>query len=91
MNENNKNGNSILEEKTDIEDKRARELFFENLKWLNSNEAVIYLRLSSLGALRNLVYRRKIPFVKLGHRLRFDREALDRLLESAKRHGRISI
>ena len=55
----------------------------ENLKWLTSREAVVYLRLPSTGALRNLVYRRKIPFVRLGRRLRFDRERLDRFLESS--------
>jgi excisionase family DNA binding protein len=57
--------------------------FFENLKWLTSREAMAYLRLSSVGSLRNLVYRRKIPFTKLGRSLRFDREALDRFLDSS--------
>jgi excisionase family DNA binding protein len=60
-------------------------LFFENLKWLTSREAVVYLRLSSEGALRNLVYRRKIPFARLGRRLRFDREALDRFIATSHR------
>jgi excisionase family DNA binding protein len=68
----------------------SSKLFFQNLKWLTSREAVIYLRLSSVGALRNLVYRRKIPFVKLGRNLRFDREALDRFLESSETKRRIS-
>jgi len=63
---------------------------FENLKWLTSREAVTYLRLPSTGALRNLVYRRKIPFVKLGRSLRFDREALDRCLESSDLKRRIA-
>ena len=57
--------------------------FFENLKWLTSREAVVYLRLPSVGALRNLVYQRKIPYAKLGRSLRFDRVALDRFLESS--------
>jgi hypothetical protein len=65
--------------------------FFENLKWLNSEEAVAYLRLPSLGALRNLVYRRQIPCTKLGRLLRFDREELDRFLMSQTRHRRIAI
>jgi hypothetical protein len=65
--------------------------FFENLKWLNSEEAVMYLRLPSVGALRNLVYRRQIPFTKLGRSLRFDRLELDRFLVSLTRHRRISI
>jgi len=61
-------------------------VFFQNLKWLTSREAVVYLRLPSTGALRNLVYRRQIPFVRLGRRLRFDRERLDRFLESSPSH-----
>ena len=73
--------NSELE-KTMIE-REGTNLFFENLKWLTSREAVTYLRLPSNGALRNLVYRRKIPYVKLGRSLRFDRLALDRFLESS--------
>lgn len=70
-------------------DSRSKPIF-ENLKWLTSHEAVTYLRLPSNGALRNLVYRRKIPFVKLGRSLRFDREALDRFLNSSssKRRNR---
>ncbi len=62
---------------------------FENLKWLTSREAVVYLRLPSIGALRNLVYRRRIPFVRLGRSLRFDRESLDRFLESSEIKRRI--
>ena len=69
---------------------RSNNLIFENLKWLTSREAVMYLRLPSAGALRNLVYRRKIPFCKLGRSLRFDREALDRFLESSFEKRRIA-
>jgi excisionase family DNA binding protein len=63
--------------------------FFENLKWLTSREAVVYLRLPSVGALRNLVYRRQVPFTKLGRSLRFDREALDRFLDSSATKQRL--
>lgn len=56
---------------------------FENLKWLTSREAVDYLRLPSVGALRQLVYRRRIPYSKLGRSLRFNRQELDRFLESS--------
>ena len=69
---------------------RSNTLIFENLKWLNSREAVMYLRLPSEGALRNLVYRRQIPFVKLGRSLRFDKKALDQLLESSNTIRRIA-
>ena len=66
-------------------------LIFENLTWLTAREAVMYLRLPSLGALRNLVYRRKIPYSKLGKLLRFERRALDRFLESSTTQRRYSI
>jgi excisionase family DNA binding protein len=57
--------------------------FFDNLKWLTSRETVEYLRLPSLGALRQLVFRRQIPYCKLGRSLRFNRTELDQLLESS--------
>jgi len=63
-------------------------LFLENLKWFTSREAVVYLRLPSTGALRNLVYRRKIPFARLGRNLRFNREEPDRLLDSSRQKQR---
>ena len=69
---------------------RSNTLIFENLRWLNSREAVMYLRLPSEGALRNLVYRRQIPFVKLGRSLRFDKKALDQFLESSQTIRRIA-
>lgn len=58
--------------------------FFENLTWLTSNEATEYLRLPSVGALRVLVCKRKIPFHKLGRSLRFKKSELDRLLEDSR-------
>lgn len=69
----------------------SHSLFFLNLKWLSATEAVAYLRLPSIGSLRNLVYRRRIPFTKCGRKLRFDREELDRFLESSKISRRISL
>ncbi len=56
---------------------------FKNLKWLTSREATEYLRLPSVGALRQLVYRRRIPFSKMGRSLRFNRRELDRFLETS--------
>lgn len=58
-------------------------LIFENLTWLTSNEAAAYLRLPTVGALRVLVCRRKVPFHKLGRSLRFNRNELDRLLKAS--------
>lgn len=71
-------GRSIL--RSDVDNQT---LLFENLKWLNSCETVTYLRLPSLGALRQLVYRRRIPFYKLGRNLRFNKEDLDLFIESS--------
>src|SRR4051812_8230933 len=68
--------NSRLKRKT-----RNSNQIFENLTWLTSNEAADYLRLPSVGALRVLVCKRRIPFHKLGRSLRFKRVELDRLLE----------
>ena len=61
--------------------------FFENLTWLTSSEAAEYLRLPSVGALRVLVCKRRLPFHKLGRSLRFKRAELDRLLEVSKQIG----
>lgn len=56
--------------------------FFENLKWLTSSETTVYLRIPSLNALRQLVYRRKIPFYKMGRRLLFNKAELDLFIQS---------
>lgn len=63
--------------------RESTQTFFDNLKWLTSREATEYLRLPSVGALRQLVYRRRIPFSKMGRSLRFNRHELDRFLESS--------
>lgn len=81
----NRQGDSVDQDQLQDKKSSADSVLFENLKWLTSREAVVYLRLSSEGCLRNLVLERKIPFAKLGRRLRFDREALDRFLESSHR------
>lgn len=69
-------------ERKNEELKPKESVFFENLRWLDAHEAAVYLRLPSVGALRNLVYRRQIPFTKLGRCLRFNKQELDRHLES---------
>jgi excisionase family DNA binding protein len=61
--------------------------FFDNLTWLTSDEATEYLRLPSVGALRALVCKRKLPFHKLGRCLRFKKIELDRLLEGSRKGG----
>jgi len=57
--------------------------FFENgiaQKWLNTNEAASYLRIST-NALRILVHKRKVEFYKYGRLLRFKRDDLHRVLQ----------
>ena len=66
---------------------RSPRMIFENLTWLTSNEAAEYLRLPSVGALRVLVCKRRVPFHKLGRSLRFKRAELDRLLDASKHTG----
>jgi excisionase family DNA binding protein len=65
--------------------RREARVLFENLAWLSSDEAAQYLRLPSIGALRVLVCRRKLPFHKLGRRLRFKRLELDEFLDASRK------
>lgn len=51
--------------------------------WLNSKEASSYLGVS-YGALKNMIYKRQLPFYKFGKRLRFKQSELGALLESGK-------
>lgn len=57
-------------------------LFFDNLKWLTTEEAATYLRVS-VGSVKNLVYRGVLRPRKLGRLNRFKKNELDRLLESS--------
>jgi len=60
--------------------------FFENLVWLDSEEAAEYLRMS-IGALRTAVCRGQIGARKWRRRLYFRRAELDRLLETSQNKG----
>jgi excisionase family DNA binding protein len=62
-------------------------LIFENLTWLTASEAAVYLRLPSVGALRVLVFKRRLPFYRMGRNLRFKKAELDRLLDLSKNGG----
>jgi excisionase family DNA binding protein len=66
---------------------RGQGQIFENLTWLNANEAAEYLRLPSVGMLRVLVCKREVPFHKWGRRLRFRKLELDRLIEASRNGG----
>ncbi len=52
-------------------------------EWMDAREASRFLSIT-YGALRNMVYRREIPFYKLGRRLRFCRFELRQFLESSR-------
>jgi excisionase family DNA binding protein len=57
--------------------------FFNNLKWLNSKQASIYVN-TSVGSIRNFVYRGQLSAMKLGNRLRIKKTDLDFLLVDSK-------
>lgn len=46
-------------------------------RYLNAEQAVIYLGFTSIHAIRQLVHKREIPHFKVGARVRFDRLELD--------------
>jgi excisionase family DNA binding protein len=50
---------------------------------LGVREAAIYLG-STIWAVRSLAWERKLPFIRLGQRLLFDRQDLDRYIERSK-------
>ncbi len=57
----------------------------EPTEWMTIEEAAAYLR-TSVRHLRDLVYRREIPFSKLGKLLRFHRETINKWMLSPN-HG----
>lgn len=52
----------------------------ENTRWLNTNEAAEFLRLTP-NALRILVHRAQVRYFKFGRRLRFRQEDLNSLFQ----------
>lgn len=52
-------------------------------KWLTPIEAAVHLGLPSVRALYQAVRRGTVPAHRLGRRLRFSRDELDRLLQAA--------
>lgn len=55
---------------------------FDKLKWLTSKEAAFLLR-TSVGQVRNLVWRGRLKAYHLGSRLRFLRSDVENLLQPA--------
>jgi excisionase family DNA binding protein len=56
--------------------------FFDKLKWLTSKEAAFLLR-TSVGQVRNLVWRGRLKAFHFGSRLRFLRSDVESLLKPA--------
>lgn len=56
--------------------------FFNNLKWMTTNEAALYLR-KSANAIRTAICRGQITAYKFRRRLYFKRSELDRLIETS--------
>jgi excisionase family DNA binding protein len=57
--------------------------FREEVRLLNVREAARLLG-TTPGSLYSMVWRREVPFVKLGRSLRFDVRDLDQLIEQGK-------
>ena len=57
-------------------------LLFDNLKWLTTDEAAIFLRKSS-HALRQMAYKGKIRPRKFAGRLYFKKAELDQLVDTS--------
>jgi hypothetical protein len=60
--------------------------FFENLEWMNTEDAARYLR-RSVGQIRNMVYRGQITFRKFNSRLYFRKSDLNRVIEFSNNGG----
>lgn len=61
-------------------------LLFENLIWLTTKEAALYLR-RSVNSIHTLVSRRQLRARKFSNRLYFKKEELDYLIETSKHSG----
>lgn len=70
-----KNNASAVEQTSDV-------TFFDKIKWLTSKEAAFLLR-TSVGQIRNLVWRGRLKAYHYGNRLRFLRSDVENLLTPA--------
>jgi len=64
---------------TQVDDTSSAQIF-DRLKWLTSKEAAFLLR-TSVGQIRNLVWRGKLKSFHYGNRLRFLRQDVESLLK----------
>ncbi|PIP90946.1 MAG: hypothetical protein COW01_07500 [Bdellovibrionales bacterium CG12_big_fil_rev_8_21_14_0_65_38_15] len=62
------------------------DVIFDNLIWLTTKEAAVYLR-RSVNAIHTLVSRRKLRARKFSNRLYFKRDELDHLIETSEFRG----
>ena len=69
-----------------LDEEKSSSMFFENLKWMTTNEAAAYLRKSS-NAIRTAVCRGHIKARKFRRRLYFKRSELDQLIETSTTIG----
>jgi len=69
------NGNKVFDEKSEA-------TLFDKIKWMTSKEAAFFLR-TSVGQIRNLVWRGKLRAYHYGSRLRFLRSDVDNLMKPA--------
>lgn len=65
-----------------MNDKTPQTMLFNNKIWMNSDDASIYLG-TTPGSIRNMVYRRQLPAKKLGNRLKFRKQDLDRFIDNS--------
>lgn len=77
---------SISSKYSNSSDSLESELFFDNLIWLTSKEAALYLR-KSLGAIHILVSRGQLRARKFQNRLYFKKSELFYLLETSQFKG----
>lgn len=80
--DNNHNYKSKTTEYNSPADSKESVEFFNNLKWMTTNEAAFYLR-KSANAIRTAICRGQITAYKFRRRLYFKRSELDRLLETS--------
>ena len=62
-------------------------VYWDKKRLLSVEEAARYLGVQK-STIYSWAWRRKIPSVKMGRRLLFDREDLDRVIEAGKRRER---
>jgi hypothetical protein len=69
------------EKKASSQEEEAK--FFDNFLWLRSEDAAKYLR-TSVGQIRNMVYRKQLKARKFHNRLYFNRRELNTLIDTSK-------